>query len=67
MLRINPTPKGFVSTADRDIYSDNNGSEITTERRSARGVHAMFQEKGYYQSIMDSDMYAKGENDDAQH
>jgi hypothetical protein len=69
MLTINPTPKGFTSTANRDIYSENSSTTVTTKQiiDSAKDVHHIFQENGYYQAIMESDMYIKRQNDDAKY
>ena len=68
MLIINPAPKSFVSTAKRDIFSDNSGPgpEISTEQvvESANLVHKTFQERGYYDAIKNSPLYSKGDGDD---
>lgn len=62
MLIKNPAPKGFVSTATRDIYSENTGGDITTEKivTSAKHIHNVFQEKGYYSAIKASTLFIKG-------
>ena len=65
MLIKNPAPKGFISTASRDIYSDNTGQDITTEKinESAKQVHNIFQKKGYYSAIKESQLFTKGNSD----
>jgi hypothetical protein len=63
MLFINPLPRGFKSSADKDIYSDNSRQKaLTTDGvvKSAKDVHRIFQDKGYYDAIKKSDMYTKG-------
>jgi hypothetical protein len=67
MIIVNPAPKSFVSTAKKDICSDNSGPDVTTAQivASARQVHKTFQERGYYDAIKASSLYAKGNADHA--
>jgi hypothetical protein len=62
MLRINPAPESFRSTAKRDVFSDNSGAEITTERllETAKAVHREFDNKGLYDAIKESNLYSRG-------
>jgi len=68
MLIVNPAPKNFVSTAKRDIFSDNSGpdQDVPAEQiiKSANFVHKTFQERGYYSTIKNSSLYTKGDADD---
>ena len=61
-LLINPTPKSFVSTACRDIASDNSGKVLTTEQllQGVEEVHSLFKKRGYYDVIKNSSLYTKG-------
>jgi hypothetical protein len=68
MLFFNPAPKGFKSSASKDVSSENTLTKaLSTEEviTSAKEVHKIFQDKGYYKAIKDSDMYIKGDDEDA--
>jgi hypothetical protein len=62
MLKVIPTPKGFISTAKRDVYSANHGPEkevLTTERllQAAESVNEEFKKRGFYDALKRSEMY----------
>ena len=68
MLIVNPAPKSFVSTAKKDIFSENSGPGLAVSTaqviESAKLVHKTFQERGYYDAIKNSPLYSKGDEDD---
>jgi hypothetical protein len=70
MLKVIPTPKGFTSTAGRDVYSDNHGPQnhdLTTENllQAARSVDDAFKQRGLYDALKHSDMYTDRDGTDA--
>jgi hypothetical protein len=67
MITVNPAPKSFVSTAKKDICSDNSGPNVSTEQvvESARKIHKTFQERGYYDALKASPLYTEGSADNA--
>jgi hypothetical protein len=64
MLFENPTPEGFVSTAKRDICSDNDGGDLATEKILAAVDHVdeFFEKQGHYKAIKNSRLYTDGIN-----
>jgi hypothetical protein len=70
MLKVIPTPKGFISTAGRDVYSDNHGPQqnaLATENllQAARSVDDEFKKRGLYDALKHSDMYTDRDGPDA--
>jgi hypothetical protein len=71
MLRVIPAPRGFVSTASRDVYSDNHGpvdGELSTERliQAASSVNEEFKTRKFYDALKKSEMYTGGDRVDAE-
>ncbi|MDR1684965.1 MAG: hypothetical protein LBR82_00730 [Desulfovibrio sp.] len=71
MLKVIPTPKGFISTAKRDVYSDNQGPTkggLTTERLicAAKSVDEEFKKRKLYDALKKSDMYSARDIGDAE-